>query len=101
MHTISVMHTLYALLLFAARSRAHDLLVFDEFQFTFNLLDPQDWDEHHLTNDYSNHLDTAINSDTNPFKRRLIREYIETASSKLFAATNKDNASKCTEVIPV
>ena len=52
---------------------AHDLLIFDEFEYSFNLLDSSDWDEHELSHDYSVDLDKNI--DINPFQRRLMNEF--------------------------
>jgi len=45
--------------------RAHDLLLFDEFSYSFNLLDANDWDEHHLSatpdaNDYASKCTKVI-----------------------------------------
>ncbi len=78
---------------------AHDLLFFDEFQYTFNLLDSNDWDEYSITHDYKTNLN-ELQSDTPLFQRRLITEYI-TSQNNILSSTNTDHASKCTNVIPV
>ena len=83
---------LYASSLLIACS-GHNILYFNEFQYTFNLLDSNDWDEHHLTHDYTLNL----NSDAPP-SRRLISEYHR---ANLMSTANTDHATKCTDVIPV
>ena len=46
---------------------SHDLLIFDEFEYSFNLLDEHDWDDYQINHDYNLHLD---DNDINPFTRR-------------------------------
>ena len=75
---------------------SHNILYFNEFQYSFNLLDSDDWDEHHLTHDYSLNLNTDIHHDSP--SRRLISEY---QRANLLSSSNTDHASKCTNVIPV
>ena len=48
------------------------MLIFDEFQYSFNLLNEDDWDEHELSHDYSSNLD--IHSDISAFTRRRTME---------------------------
>ncbi len=81
-------------------TEAHDLLFFDEFEYTFNLLDSNDWDEYSITHDYTTNLNT-LDTDTPLFQRRLITEYITTFQNNILSSTNTDHASKCTNVIPV
>ena len=80
------------------------MLIFDEFQYTFNLLDEDDWDEHELDHDYSSNYD--IHSDMSAFTRRRTmydEEYEGENTIEQFTNpnSNRDHASKCTNVLPV
>eukprot|EP01084_Bolivina_argentea_P115363 205162_1 len=71
-------------------AHCNDILLFDEFQFSFSLLNEEDWDIYHISLNNNNPNEQTINY----HGRRLIEEY----ENELL---NNDYALKCTNRIPI